>query len=177
VTANTPASRKAKGRRFQQSIRDDLIDHLNIHEGDILSTAMGQSGCDLYLSPAARERFGFGVECKAQETVSLPAWWKQCTANAEKGGLTPLLLMKQSRQDPLAVLRWSDLLTLLRQISELNAWAGLMSEGVLVAAKYPDDYQILSLSSLAMHYRDHLRQGEDHRWQNLVEGLTGGERP
>jgi len=132
VVATTPASRKAKGRRFQQAVRQDLIDHLGINPGDILSTAMGQSGCDLYLSPAARERFGFGVECKAQETISLPAWWKQCENNASKVELTPLLLIKRNREEPLAVLRWSDLLALLQQ---------------------------------------------DHRWQNLAEGLTGGERP
>jgi hypothetical protein len=41
-------------------------------------------------------------------------WWEQCTRNAEKEGLTPLLLVKQSRKEPLAVLRWSDLLALLR---------------------------------------------------------------
>jgi len=115
VVATTPASRKAKGRRLQQAVRQDLVDRLGIDPGDILSTAMGQSGCDLYLSPAARARFPFAVECKHQETISLPAWWQQCTANAEKEGLTPLLLIKRNREEPLAVLRWSDLLALLRQ--------------------------------------------------------------
>ena len=114
MVASTPASRKAKGRRLQQAVRQDLIEHLGIDPGDILSTAMGQSGCDLYLSPAARDRFPYGVECKHQEAIALPAWWRQCTANAEKEGLTPLLLVKQSRKEPLAVLRWSDLLALLR---------------------------------------------------------------
>ena len=114
MTANTPASRKAKGRRLQQAVRQDLVDRLGIDPGDILSTAMGQSGCDLYLSPAARERFPFGVECKAQEAIALPTWWRQCTANAAAEGLTPLLVLKQSRREPLAVLRWSDLLALLR---------------------------------------------------------------
>ena len=132
MVATTPASRKAKGRRLQQAVRQDLIDCLGIDPGDILSTAMGQSGCDLYLSPAARERFGFGVECKARETISLPAWWKQCETNASKVGLVPLLVFKRNREEPLAVLRWSDLLALLRH---------------------------------------------DHRWQNLAEGLMGGERP
>ena len=114
MTANTPASRKAKGRRLQQVVRRDLIEHLGIDPGDILSTAMGQSGCDLYLSPAARERFGFGVECKAQERIALPEWWKQCTRNAAAEGLAPLLVLKRGRGEPLAVLRWSDLLSLLR---------------------------------------------------------------
>jgi hypothetical protein len=113
MTANTPASRKAKGRRMQQAVRQDLVEHLGIDPGDILSTAMGQAGCDLYLSPAARERFPFGVECKAQERIALPEWWQQCTRNAAVEGLTPLLVLKQSRREPLAVLRWEDLLALL----------------------------------------------------------------
>lgn len=114
MAATTPASRKAKGRRLQQAVRQDLVDRLGIDPGDILSTAMGQSGCDLYLSPAARVQFPFGVECKAQEAIALPAWWEQCTWNAAAEGLTPLLVLKQSRREPLAVLRWSDLLALLR---------------------------------------------------------------
>ena len=138
MVASTPASRKAKGRRFQQAIRDDLIRDLGIDPGDILSTAMGQSGCDLYLSPAARDRFPYGVECKHQEAIALPAWWRQCTANAEKEGLTPLLLIKRNREEPLAVLQWSDLIRLIREIRERYGFV------------------------------------DDHRWQNLAEGLTGG---
>ena len=141
MTANTPASRKAKGRRLQQAVRQDLIEHLGIDPGDILSTAMGQSGCDLYLSPAARERFPFGVECKAQEAIALPAWWKQCEANASKVGLVPLLVFKRNREEPLAVLRWSDLIRLIREIRERYGF------------------------------------NDDHRWENLAEGLMGGEQP
>ena len=114
MVATTPASRKAKGRRLQQAVRQDLVDRLGLDPGDILSTAMGQSGCDLYLSPAARTIFPFGIECKAQERIALPEWWKQCTRNAAAEGLTPLLVLKQSRREPLAVLRWTDLLSLLR---------------------------------------------------------------
>lgn len=114
MVASTPASRKAKGRRLQQAVRQDLVDRLGIDPGDILSTAMGRGGCDLYLSPAARERFGFGVECKAQERIALPEWWQQCARNAAAEGLAPLLILKQSRREPLAVLRWEDLLSLLR---------------------------------------------------------------
>ena len=114
MVATTPKSRKQKGKAFQNRVRQDLVDRLGIDPGDILSTAMGQSGCDLYLSPAARARFPFGVECKAQERIALPEWWEQCTRNAAAEGLTPLLVLKQSRREALAVLRWTDLLALLR---------------------------------------------------------------
>jgi hypothetical protein len=42
MTANTPASRKAKGRRLQQAVRQDLVDHLGIDPGDVQSTTDGK---------------------------------------------------------------------------------------------------------------------------------------
>jgi hypothetical protein len=48
------------------------------------------------------------------EAIALPAWWKQCETNASKVGLVPLLVFKRNREEPLAVLRWTDLLALLR---------------------------------------------------------------
>jgi len=138
VVASTPQSRKSKGKGFQNSLRDDLIEYLGISPDDILSTAMGQGGCDLYLSPAARSAFPFGVEAKRQEQVALPAWWKQCETNASKVGLVPLLVFKRNREEPLAVLRWSDLIRLIREIRERYGF------------------------------------NDDHRWENLANGLTGG---
>ncbi len=117
MVTSTPQSAKAKGRKFQQQLREDLIRELGISPDNILSTAMGQGGCDLYLSPAARSVFPFGVEAKRCETLALPAWWKQCENNASKVGLIPLLVFKRNREEPLAVLRWSDLLDLLASIS------------------------------------------------------------
>lgn len=140
MVAGTPQSRKSKGRVFQQHLREDLIEHLGISPDDILSTAMGQGGCDLYLSPAARARFPFGVEAKRCESLVIPQWWKQCEANASKVGLIPLLVFKRNREEPLAVLWWSDLLDLLASISSSQT-----------------------------------DSSQDHRWQNLAEGLTGGK--
>ena len=114
MVAGTPQSRKSKGRVFQQQLREDLITHLGISPDDILSPAMGQGGCDLYLSPAARQRFPCGVEAKRCESLAIPQWWRQCESNASKVALTPLLVFKRNREEPLAVLRWSDLLSLLR---------------------------------------------------------------
>jgi len=120
MVATTPKSRKQKGKAFQNRVRQDLVDRLGIDPGDILSTAMGQSGCDLYLSPAARTIFPFGVECKAQERIALPEWWKQCARNAAAEGLTPLLVFRRNREDALAVLRWEDLLALLSEVQNLH---------------------------------------------------------
>jgi hypothetical protein len=39
MTANTPASRKAKGREFQQEIRNAIIKELNLDENDLADQA------------------------------------------------------------------------------------------------------------------------------------------
>lgn len=84
---------------------------------------MGQSGCDIYLSAAARGKMPFGIECKAQDTLSIPAWLKQTKTNAEKEKLLPLLLFKMSNFDKnrpgvYAVLEWKILLELLLYVPD-----------------------------------------------------------
>jgi len=148
VVASTPASRKQKGKSFQNCLREDLINHLGINPDDILSTAMGQGGCDLYLSLAARSRFPYGVEAKRCESLSLPQWWRQCTRNAAAERLTPLLVFRRNREDALAVMRWTDLLRLLELISR----GEIRGDPLDLAEALTDD----------------------HRWQNLADGLTGG---
>ena len=61
-----PQSAKAKGRKLQQWVRDQLIEHRNIHPEDIESRSMGAGGedlimardasCLLYTSPSPRDR-------------------------------------------------------------------------------------------------------------------------
>ncbi len=51
-----PSSAKAKGRKFQQDIRDMMLDLApSLEKDDIRSTSMGAGGEDLQLSPAARK--------------------------------------------------------------------------------------------------------------------------
>ena len=55
-----PQSAKAKGRKLQQWVRDQLIEHREIHPEDIESRSMGAGGedliiCLLYTSDAADE--------------------------------------------------------------------------------------------------------------------------
>ena len=49
-------SAKAKGRRFQQWVRDQLIEKLEVHPEDVESRSMGAGGEDLIMAPAAREK-------------------------------------------------------------------------------------------------------------------------
>ena len=112
---------EAKGRLLQQEVRKDLIEKIGIHELDIESTAMGQSGCDLYLSRAAREIFPFGVEAKNQETTDIWAWVKQCETNAKKEGLRPLLVFRRNRSDPIAAMPWDTFLCVWNEVLALRA--------------------------------------------------------
>ena len=61
------SSAKAKGRRFQQWVRDQLIEQLNVHPEDVESRSMGAGGEDLIMARAAREKFPYSIECKNQE--------------------------------------------------------------------------------------------------------------
>ncbi len=108
------SSAKQKGRRLQNEIREDLVG-IGINPGDILSTPSGVNGCDLYLSPAARRRFPFGVEAKNQEEGSLNFWkaWSQASRNAEKERLYPMLVLHRNNAPKLVVFEWSLFLRLI----------------------------------------------------------------
>ncbi len=62
------SSAKAKGRRLQQKVRDLILETFSeLEEDDVRSTSMGASGEDVLLSPLARKKFPFSVECKNVE--------------------------------------------------------------------------------------------------------------
>lgn len=64
---------------------------------------MGQSGTDVRLEPHAKKLFPFSVECKAQESMAVPAWVRQAQANLEKG-TDWLLISKQSNKKPIVIM-------------------------------------------------------------------------
>lgn len=97
------ASGKAKGRRLQQLVRDLLLKlHPSLEEDDIKSTAMGQGGEDVQLSPAARKLIPYTIECKARKSVGVYPWYEQAMANNPKNHI-PVLVIKQDRKKPLVV--------------------------------------------------------------------------
>lgn len=97
------ATGKAKGRRLQQWVRDKLLEiHSVLEPDDIKSTAMGQGGEDVQLSPAARRLIPYTIECKARKTVSVYPWYEQAMANNPKD-YVPVLVVKQDRKKPLVV--------------------------------------------------------------------------
>lgn len=97
------ATGKAKGRRLQQYVRDKLLElHPSLEPDDIKSTAMGQGGEDVQLSPAARRLIPLTIECKSRQAISVYPWYEQAMANNPKD-YVPVLVIKQDRKKPLVV--------------------------------------------------------------------------
>ena len=95
------SSAKAKGRRFQQWVRDKLIEQLDVHPEYIESRSMGAGGEDLIMARAAREKFPYSIECKNQESLNVWKSYEQAESNA--GNYEPVLFIKRNKQKPLVV--------------------------------------------------------------------------
>ena len=97
------SSAKAKGRRLQCWVRDQILETFgSLTEDDVRSTSMGAGGMDIQLSPAAQELFPFAVEAKNQERLNLWNSFEQCEENC--GSLEPVLVVKKNGAAPLAVI-------------------------------------------------------------------------
>lgn len=111
------SSAKAKGRRHQQAIRDDLRELLRpygIVDEDVESTGMGQSGVDIILSPAAKRILDLVIEAKNVEKLNVVGVFQHHhELYTEKPGLK-LLIHTRNRAQTLVTLKWSDLLGILR---------------------------------------------------------------
>jgi hypothetical protein len=96
-----PQSAKQKGRKFQQQVRDKLIEQLEIHPEDIESRSMGAGGEDLIMARAARQKFPMSIECKSVERLNVYEAYEQASANS--GNYEPVLFMKKNRKKALVV--------------------------------------------------------------------------
>ena len=95
-------SAKAKGRKLQQWVRDQLIECLDVHPEDVESRSMGAGGEDLIMARAAREKFPYSIECKNQEKLNIWSAYEQAESNC--GDYEPLVVIKRNRQKALVVL-------------------------------------------------------------------------
>lgn len=109
----TPASAKAKGRKFQQWVRDRLISLLSpfgIVAEDVKSTSMGAGGEDVQLSPLARNFLPISIECKSHKSMAVYKLYDQAKANA--GEYRPVLFIKANNREPLVVIDADEYLSL-----------------------------------------------------------------
>ena len=94
-------SKKAKGRRLQQWVRDLLIEKLEVHPEDIESRSMGAGGDDLIMSRSAREKFPYSIECKNQESLNIWKSYEQAQQNS--GNYEPIVVIKRNNVKPLVL--------------------------------------------------------------------------
>jgi hypothetical protein len=98
------SSMKAKGRRLQQYVRDLILHkHPSLEEDDVKSTAMGQGGEDVQLSPAARKLVPLSIECKSRASWAFYKDLDQAHANCPKG-CQPVLVAKANHRDPVVII-------------------------------------------------------------------------
>ena len=94
-------SKKAKGRRLQQWVRDLLIEKLEVHPEDIESRSIGAGGEDLIMSRSAREKFPYSIECKNQESLNIWKSYEQAQQNS--GNYEPIVVIKRNNVKPLVL--------------------------------------------------------------------------
>ena len=95
------SSAKAKGRKFQQWVRDLLIESLDIHPEDIESRSMGAGGEDIMMARAARASFPLSIECKCQQSVNIWKSYEQAKENS--GNYEPIVFLKRNNTKPLVL--------------------------------------------------------------------------
>ncbi len=96
-------SAKAKGRKLQQWVRDQVLDLFpTLTKDDVYSRSMGAGGSDVYMSNEAKGLFNYEVECKAQEKFK--GLYDIMNQAAGHGNSEPLAFIKMSHKKPLVLM-------------------------------------------------------------------------
>ena len=90
------SSRKAKGRNLQKEVAGKIKEAFNLEDDDCVSKPMGSPGEDIMLSPLARKKFPFSVECKNVKSFSGFRFYEQAETNAGKN--IPIVVVGQNRE-------------------------------------------------------------------------------
>lgn len=118
-----PASAKAKGRSFQQEVRDAILSRFpTLEPDDVKSTSMGAGGEDVQLSPAARKLLPIQIECKRVKSAKgLYNWYAQAKAH---GNREPVVFFREDRGMPLVILSATTYLDIMKELSSLRGKNG-----------------------------------------------------
>lgn len=110
-----PSSAKAKGRNFQQYVRDKLRElHPSLDPDDIRSTSMGAPGEDIQLSPAARKLIPLSFECKHRANYAFYKDYDQAVNNAPTG-VEPILVVRANHRPAVAIIDYETFLEILKE--------------------------------------------------------------
>lgn len=109
-------SAKAKGRKLQQWLRDQILSRWSsLTDDDVRVTPSGANGEDVQLSSAARTLLNVQLECKARASIAVYDWYEQAKTH---GTHQPVLVIKGDYKKPLAVVDAEWLLDLMRSNKE-----------------------------------------------------------
>lgn len=127
-----PQSAKAKGRKLQQQIAQNILDYIHTiqkiqgHErfldgDDVQSVSMGVNGEDIKMSSAAKHYFPFSIECKNCERLNIWNAIDQCKQNnPDTRAMTSLVVFKKNKNVPYVCLEWSFFIDILEKMNILK---------------------------------------------------------
>lgn len=120
------SSAKAKGRRCAQELKTQICETLGVDDLDIQVTPSGVTGPDLYISPHAKKKFPFVVECKNQEALAIWAALNQAASHQDAIRDMPLLVFTRNRADVYVALSLKNFLQIVKKAfgSKANAKDG-----------------------------------------------------
>ena len=105
-SAHSRSAKLQKGHRLQKWIAQKISELTGYPYGvdEMIASREGcMNGCDIRLVGDARIKFPYSVECKNQETWSVPQWIAQAKSN-EMEGTSWLLVISKNNYKPVVVL-------------------------------------------------------------------------
>ena len=107
-------SRKAKGRRLQNFVRDRILKAFpHLKPKDVKCVENYAPGPDIILSKVARKLCPYQWEIKNQEKMkTIYDFYKQASKNCRKS--EPVVVMKMNTRDPLVVIDFDHFLELIK---------------------------------------------------------------
>lgn len=107
------SSAKAKGRLLQQLTATKLLESFpQFTERDIQSVSMGTNGEDILMSQSAKNVLGITIECKNRAAFAVYKDYQQAISH---GDGEPVLVIKQNRSKPLAIVDLDYFIKLLKR--------------------------------------------------------------
>lgn len=96
-------SAKAKGRIFQNWVRDQLLLWREFYVDDIRTAIMGETGVDIKINKEKHHLFPYKIEIKSQKKGFSAVYNAYEQSENHKGQGEPLLFIKQNRKKPLVI--------------------------------------------------------------------------
>jgi hypothetical protein len=126
MTANTPASKKQKGTRLEKEVAKRINEVLR--EYGVQAKRMPMSGAIEGFKSDIFINLPVSIECKNSEKWNVPEYWDQASSQAGLGKMPILVMSRNYCNEPLAVIRFEDLLTFMAYALE-SGWVSYIRKG------------------------------------------------